>query len=838
MDFNQANPNPVIIPSSINSYGEANASVCNEQGQLLFYTNGSQVWDRNNNLMPNGNGLINDPLLPPLSGLPSDDYVSSSSQGTIIIPWPEQEGKYYVFSMTAFETGQHIGRLYYSVIDMNLNAGMGDVDPTAKGILVGTGFTEHMRGVVGDRCNVWLLVIDNAQQKLKAYSISSNGIDTNTPVTSSLLPLNYYSKIGQMDVSPDRTKLAIARAGVCLYDFDPATGTAIGKIELLYMANIAYNVCFSAGSSKLYTSYIPFFGQALVCYQFDLDAPDSLAIVNSRYTMPQAVTVYKRAPDGKIYSNGTVNSYAAKGVVHHPDLPGSACQFEMLELAGSCGNNGGFPGFPNVVPVIPHDTFYIQQELSAGCFASNTVITALDDSTGWDYLWNTGDLGASLEVSEPGTYWVSYRTPPCNFHTDTFQVGFPNGVLPMIHVDTACIGVSNGGAYASTYPDDTVHYTYTWLSSTDTLSVTDSLLSVPSGNYTVLIHTAHCDTSLNFSVPVVDYRVNFTLSDTLLCQGGILHFQNTSDTHFDELVWYFGDEDSSMAVTPPEYLYEHPGSYEILLTGRGLICKDTARQSIVVDSFFSTAFQIDQSEICVGDGIIFQLVDADTTFTGLHWDWGDGSYMTAIYENRFYHAFDHPGVWPVRVTLNARVCPDTSFIDTVRVYALPEVNLGGDSILCLDGHAVVLRNYADTPLEIHQYLWNTGDTTADLRVLQPGSYSLRVTTEPLGCNSTDEIIVTKDCYTNIPNAFTPNGDGDNDYFFPRTQLSQSVSNFRMQVFNRWGQLLFETRKVDGRGWDGRFNDKEQPLGVYVYLVDVVYSNGRQERYEGNVTLIR
>ena len=60
----------------------------------------------------------------------------------------------------------------------------------------------------------------------------------------------------------------------------------------------------------------------------------------------------------------------------------------------------------------------------------------------------------------------------------------------------------------------------------------------------------------------------------------------------------------------------------------------------------------------------------------------------------------------------------------------------------------------------------------------------------------------------------------------------------MQVFNRWGQLVFETTNTDGRGWDGYFNGQPQPQGVYVYLIDVTIDNYLDEKYNGNVTLIR
>lgn len=60
----------------------------------------------------------------------------------------------------------------------------------------------------------------------------------------------------------------------------------------------------------------------------------------------------------------------------------------------------------------------------------------------------------------------------------------------------------------------------------------------------------------------------------------------------------------------------------------------------------------------------------------------------------------------------------------------------------------------------------------------------------------------------------------------------------MQIHNRWGQVVFETSNIDGRGWDGRFNGKEQPQGVYVYQIEITLENGRHETYQGNVTLLR
>ena len=188
--------------------------------------------------------------------------------------------------------------------------------------------------------------------------------------------------------------------------------------------------------------------------------------------------------------------------------------------------------------------------------------------------------------------------------------------------------------------------------------------------------------------------------------------------------------------------------------------------------------------------------------------------------------------------LNAqyRACPEANLNDSVIVHPLPLANIGPDTTICLDGDPVFLTNTAPMG-SAYRYLWNTGDTTPVYKVVHPGTYTLTVTNE-YGCNASDDVTVTKDCYIDIPNAFTPNSDGVDDAFFPRQLLSAGLTGFTMQVFNRWGQVVFQTNTVNGRGWDGTFNGKHQPQGVYIYMIEVALKNGRTEKYTGNVTLLR
>lgn len=87
----------------------------------------------------------------------------------------------------------------------------------------------------------------------------------------------------------------------------------------------------------------------------------------------------------------------------------------------------------------------------------------------------------------------------------------------------------------------------------------------------------------------------------------------------------------------------------------------------------------------------------------------------------------------------------------------------------------------------------------------------------------------------IPNAFTPNNDGQNDIFKIKNITDERLIDFK--VFNRWGTILFRTTDP-GAGWDGTYRGQPQSIGVYGYVIQIGYSDGYVETYKGTVTLIK
>ncbi len=313
-----------------------------------------------------------------------------------------------------------------------------------------------------------------------------------------------------------------------------------------------------------------------------------------------------------------------------------------------------------------------------------------------------------------------------------------------------------------------------------------------------------------------------------VCMNEPAPFRNM-DTSTPGQRWLFGDGSTS-EEREPAHVYTAPGTYIVQLIS--IPCGDTVSKEIHVDSIPFVYFRTDKDSLCAGDRVRFTPFyrsGADTLLW--HFATGSGPHLSA---EMIHHAFDEPGSYPVVLTAKYPYCPDTSYTHTIQVFPYPVVDLGEDTSLCPGEQAITLYNRQPESPGIRR--WSTGATGSSMLAETAGTYWLELSAH--GCTTTDSLLIKPYCHIGVPNAFSPNGDGVNDYFFPRDLLSAGLIQFRMQIFNRWGQLIFETTHTGGRGWDGKFNNAEQPQGVYVYLLEGTFRNGHSVRYQGNVTLFR
>jgi large repetitive protein len=190
------------------------------------------------------------------------------------------------------------------------------------------------------------------------------------------------------------------------------------------------------------------------------------------------------------------------------------------------------------------------------------------------------------------------------------------------------------------------------------------------------------------------------------------------------------------------------------------------------------------------------------------------------------HRRNHYGDW-----LNFAINNCTSIADTVNVFQKPkpQVNLGKDTSVCKTKPIVL-----STPFYTNAtYSWNTGESSSQIKINNPGVYSVSVTQD---CEATDTInVFAGDCEFFIPNAFTPNGNSINDVFGPATTFN--TKNYEFVIFDRWGNKVFETKNVLQK-WNGTYKGKPMPMGSYFWNITYTTLRGISKYEQGMVTLIR
>lgn len=355
-------------------------------------------------------------------------------------------------------------------------------------------------------------------------------------------------------------------------------------------------------------------------------------------------------------------------------------------------------------------------------------------------------------------------------------------------------------------------------------------------NVTLTVTNHYCTQTAN-AVIVLNHNVaaSFT-SDTLVCQNNPVLFTSTSTGTPGPLTyaWSFGDGTYSNTSTPT-HSFAHVGTYTVrLITGNSIPCFDTAYTSVFVDSASTLSISLSDTVLCRSTYVTMTSNFTNVGYTGITWNFGDGDSVKDV--NPVVYAYHNTGTFLLTSTVGFRICPDLTATRTVTVLPQPALNIGRDTVICAGSETIELADLINGGNAAASWLWNTGQTTYNIYVSSPGTYQATVSIG--SCDATDSVVIGEDCYMDMPNIFTPNGDGINDYFYPRQFLTSGLTSFKMDIYNRWGQLIFTTNTVDGRGWDGKFNGEPQSEGVFIYIIDGTFRDGKKEHHQGNITLIR
>lgn len=325
---------------------------------------------------------------------------------------------------------------------------------------------------------------------------------------------------------------------------------------------------------------------------------------------------------------------------------------------------------------------------------------------------------------------------------------------------------------------------------------------------------------------------------------------NTPDGQWSHS-WNFGDGSTSTDQHPATHNYTTWGNYTIMLVVNTGACADTATQLVVVEPPLPTASFIGSGEGCAPLTIAFK--NHSLLAQGYQWQFGDGA--SSIAENPV-HEYYTPGTYTVTLTIFGLNGGTSTMVkvDSVVVHprALAYFSLQPAQVV-VPTQPLFTYNHS---INASSYVWDFGDgtfsnETSPLHYYQsPGVYDVSLIANNMwNCPDTFMLPGAATAIAGgeikFPNAFTPSNMGpsdgvydpnsiDNHIFHP---LSQGVVDYKLQVFNRWGELIFETYDIR-TGWDGYYRGQLSKQDVYVWKAYARFVTGEEKRMSGDLTLLR
>ncbi|WP_299244154.1 T9SS type B sorting domain-containing protein [uncultured Aquimarina sp.] len=462
LDFGSGGPTLLYNGQMITNEGCSTISDTN--GDLLFYTNGLKVWNKNHQLMINGTGLHGH---------------WSSTQSSIIVPQPGSDHIYYIVTVDEPQTENsaffpdpnpdplHINifdptsdsddglnnGLNYSIVDMDLNSGLGEVISKNNHLVtynpsdieqVKLKCSEKISAVYNeDESAVW--VVTHFIDTFYAFRIDYDGMNP-SPVTSPsgiILPVSgyTYNAIGNLKFSPNGTKLAMANwskgtstneashGSSYLYDFDTATGNVSGGLQLLNR-NHPYGVEFSPDSEKLYLSVQKFDSFSSYIYQFDLNA-GNIPASGLRYNAISDAGSLQLGIDGKIYIAMPNLDFLSQ--INNPNELGDLADIEFFTVFLE-GRNEPYRqskfGFPTFIQSF-FETSIVAENL---CFGQATQLSLSNTADIASVSWNFDDPSTGTENTSTALEPIHIFSAP-GVYMITITVTTTNGVVSTINTE-------------------------------------------------------------------------------------------------------------------------------------------------------------------------------------------------------------------------------------------------------------------------------------------------------------------------------------------------------------------------------------------------------------------
>lgn len=448
------------------------------------------------------------------------------------------------------------------------------------------------------------------------------------------------------------------------------------------------------------------------------------------------------------------------------------------------------------------------------CQGGASATPTLTGATGGTYASSPAGLSITaasgvinLVASTPATYTVSYTTTgACPLSTNYTLSVIPSPTIT-VNSPTVCAGETatlsaSGGS------------SYSWvgnnLSAVTGQSVSTNVAST--SIYTLTGTDNGCSSSVTTTVTVNPLPV-VTTNFAVICPGDQAVLTSSTSIPGGTYTWLPNNQTTSSISESPTA----STNYTVVYTVDG--CSASAIAAVNMKPV--PVLSVNSGSVCEGSAL---LLLANASIAGGTYVWQPGGETTPSISQSPSTATSYT----VSYTVNG--C-SASALASIGIYPDPDAAVNPSASSVAPGDEVSIVASGGT-----SYLWNTGASTSQIlmKPLETTTYCATVTNAN-GCKreACVEVLVRAESTLYIPNVFTPNGDGINDEFYVS---SYNLSEFDIKIFNRWGQLLFQTNDPL-KGWDGTFRG-QTVAGVYVFILKAKGNDGSEYHKSGHVTLIQ
>ena len=624
LDFNSGTP--VALTDGMMNTFEGCAAISDNNGNLLFYTEGMTVYNKNHIVMPNGLGLLGH---------------SSSTQSSIIVKKPESLNIYYIFTVDGF-TGNG-GGLNYSEIDMTLDGGLGDVNANKNINLIP--FTcEKVTAVVHhNSSDFWIVSPELNTNIIHSFLLTSSGVNLPSIQINAVSPVD---GVGYLRSSANGERIAIANSlsnNVELYEFDNSTGILTFQL-VISGNNSAYGVEFSPNSDIVYIS--DWGGGEL--WQYNLLAGSSQDVIDSELYLGSGGGgpggALQLAPDNKIYQ--AIGGSASLPAINNPDIIGLGCNYDIngVFLAGKTSSHG-LPTFYSSI-FLSNTVDFINF-----CYGDSTFFRSVNTSLD-SVLWDFGDInsGNSNLSTDTSTYHIFSDTGSFDVTLYSYLNGIIDTSITPIYINSLPdinLGIDTAICIEDTLIIDVTLQDASYLWSDNSTNPNYTLFSA--GDYSVIITDSNgCINSDTINV-VLNPLPYINLGDDIeICEDKDVLIL---DVYLENASYLWNDNSTSSTFN-----IDATGVYSVILTdSNGCINSDTI--NVIINPLPNSDFTFDpqQTDLNNPDILFANLSSINISY---QWNFGDGTIIENL--NNINHTYQFSGEYDVSlISLNEFGCVDT-----------------------------------------------------------------------------------------------------------------------------------------------------------------------------------